>query len=223
MIHTLRILWSWIDGMSNQDILSFITSHFSKDIINALDTSMIITNNSVVHMDTDFEPILYTKEVFKKKFDDLPEDQKIPLLNRVIVGINYGDTIKLYNQDFVFELYSILRWKSLDEAELKYLEWIPYNIIPQIYKLWIISHELWHSIHDLYVKNTVLQDNWMDITDEFWPMTKYVTAYDESDDLFYEENFTESLKIYTTNSSYLMKYYPKVHKFIKDNFPYIYE
>lgn len=223
MSHKLLVEWSWIAGLSKQDILAFISLHFSEELIDTLETSKIITDNVVVHIsdykDPNAQLTEYSTEVFKQKLDSLPPSQQAELLTGVIAWINYWDEIVVFNQDFVFELYSVLMWKSLEEAEVEYLAWLSVPEIIKAYKIWVIPHELWHSIYDLKINDTPLQHEWKEITDAFWPVTKYVQQYVVWDDIYYEENFTESLRIYTTNPQYLYKKYPRIYMFILCNFP----
>lgn len=223
MSHKLLVEWSWITGLSKQDILAFISLHFSEELIDTLETSKIIANNVVVHIsdykDPDAQLTEYSTEDFKQKLDSLPPSQQAELLTGVIAWINYWDEIVVFNQDFVFELYSVLMWKSLEEAEVEYLAWLSTPEIIKAYKIWVISHELWHSIYDLKINATPLQHEWKEITDTFWPVSKYVQQYVVWDDIYYEENFTESLRIYTTNPQYLYKKYPRIYMFILSNFP----
>lgn len=221
MWYKLFIEWSWINGLSNQDILHFITLHFSEKLINFLTLPQIHTEDSVVYVweYTDPEPVIYTKEEFQQKIDLLPKNKRSALLDGVAAGINYGDKIILYNQDFVFELYSVLSWKTLRESEIEYLDWLTMSDIPSAYRVWIVSHEIWHNIYDAKIKNTHLQSKWEKITDAVWSVTKYVQEYGIWSDIFYEENFTESLRIYTTNPKFLQQKYPDIYIFISNYFP----
>lgn len=213
----IKILWEGTDWLSNSDIVEFMKNFFSKQLLDSLILSTIQTDNRVFLVanwfrDPEFK--IYTKEQFQKKLNKEKNKQK--LLDNVAAWVTDWETITIFNQDFVSELYALLSWKSIIEAEIEYFEWVPLKNIPKLYKLWVLPHEIGHSIHDDIIIWTKEEKKREKLSQEEWPTTMYVKeCYPEKDEIYYSENFAEALRIFATNPTYLKHKFPKIYKFIE--------
>lgn len=221
MKEKFSITWSWTDGLSNEDIASFVDTHFSADLLNSLKVSTITTNNFVADVWSYTHPDLrlHDKQVFEQKIAPLSLDERLHSFATIIAWINTWKEITIFNQDYVFELYAVLAGKSLQEAGIEYLEWISLVDIPKAYKIGIIPHELWHSIYDTLLKKKFFFPTWQAIIDRAEPLTMYVREYEKWSPLYYEESFADALRIYTTNPAYLQNHFKDVSRFLDIVFP----
>ena len=217
----VKVTWTWIDWLSNNEIKIFINDHFNKELLDILSLPPFVTKNVVMHL-WNFQ-CAKEKEYSISDFQQLlnKSRNKQKLLDTVAAGIHYWDKIVIFNQDFVSEVFAVLSWKTIQEAELEYFEWINILEVPKLYKIGIVPHEIWHSLYALKIKRKVLEKNRKTITDNNFPVTAYVKMYKLWSSIYYEENFTEALRIYLTNTIYLQKNYPEIHNFISINFPEI--
>lgn len=221
MTKKLLIEWSWIDGLSNQEISDFVATHFREQLLKTLKISKIITDNVVVDVGDYISPNFreYSTKEFEDKISPLSLDEKLKSLDTIIAWINDWKQITLFNQNFVFELYAVLAGKSLEEAGIAYLQWISPVDIPKSYKIWIVPHELWHSIYNFLMRKNFFLPSRKVIVDRDWPVTMYMDEYKKWTPIYYSENFADALRIYTTNPSYLQEHFEDFYRFFDTVFP----
>jgi len=225
----------YIDGLTAPEAVDFLIKNFSMTTPNEIFSKYGIRELKFINHifytgNMDFRNMQEkTIEEFETLLASLPEDKQRELLNNVYAGVNGHTYITMYNQDYIMELQSIQRNKTLEEAELEYFEGIDRKEIPNLYKRSTLSHEIAHNIrhNDIYIDKDKLLER-QEIIKEYKSLTKYAEMYNQekfTDEegyvLYLNENFAEAVRMYTVNPKYVEKIYPKVYTFIKTNFPFI--
>ena len=136
-------------------------------------------------------------------------------------GNVFPTPVVLFNLEFDKESRAIKDGK-LEQAGLDYLEQVEEIRRQKVYALGTIAHELAHNIfqHLIYKKPNMKE--WEEIIGRTGGVTKYTERYKNDLLTYYDENFSESIRLFTTTIEFLEKEkYAEVIRFIEKYFPEI--
>jgi hypothetical protein len=101
--------------------------------------------------------------------------------------------------------------------QLDYLSNIPTEQKMRQYKIGTITHEIAHHIYN-YLMDADKRIQWEELVNATQAITEYAKIYTENE-FKYDEFFAEAVRLKTTTPDYLKINFPKVEKFLTDNFP----
>ncbi len=116
------------------------------------------------------------------------------------------------------EIYSFI---DEDLSDFEYLENIPEEERMRLYKLGTVSHEVGHNLY-INLLEKPSRDQWQELIDNTGHLTVYSEKYSSGihgDNIRYDEEFAEAVRLMTTNSDYLKEKYLEIYEFLVDTFP----
>lgn len=229
---------------AQETLENFICEKFPGDIIERVLISSLVFHFDRVNVQLPEKNVLglqkgeyyVPEEVFTQTCNLLSEEEQALLCLDVYRGESFGTwymnnhteghffpmPIIIFNQNHDEVNKALLKKSSLSQVGVDYLDALPQDVRREQYILGTISHEIAHNMYAYLIFGTELEKKWKDLVDEYGNVTSYAEKYfKKRGTLDYDENFAESMRLYTTQPAYLRAHYPKYHDFIAQYFPEI--
>ena len=221
--------------ITNEELVQFIDSHFSGDILKqSLVTAIDVRLNEVNYqapkenfIGIDPGEYYIPKEVFLKYHDKLSTEQ----LKHVEDHVYRAESFAVWNRNTSNELTNTalvesdavlptpvaifnqefdkenksIKENKLDEVGLEYLSVVPENERSKMYTLGTLAHEIGHNIFQHLVYRKPHEQEWKNIGDKLGDITEYAKEYDKGNGKDYDENFCEAVRVFTTAREWLDK------------------
>lgn len=221
--------------ITNEELVQFIDSHFSGDILKqALVSAIDIRLNEVNYqapennfIGIDAGEYYIPKNVFLKYHGNLSADQ----LKHIEDYVYRGESFSVWNRNTSNELTNVglvesgavlptpvaifnqefdkenrgIKEDKLDEVGLEYLSVVPQAERSKMYTLGTLAHEIGHNIFQHLVYKKPQEQEWKDIVDKLGNITEYAKEYEVENGKEYDENFCEAIRIFTTAREWLDK------------------
>ncbi|MDE2031110.1 MAG: hypothetical protein KGI58_02530 [Patescibacteria group bacterium] len=221
--------------IANEELVKFIDSHFSGDLLKqALVSAIDIRLNEVNYqapsdnfIGIEAGEYYIPKDVFLKYHDKLSAEQ----LKHVENHVYRAESFAVWNRNTSNELTNVglveaaavlptpvaifnqefdkenkgIKESKLNEVGLEYLSVISEEERSKMYTLGTLSHEIGHNIFQHLVYKKPHEQEWKDIIDKLGNITEYAKEYDKGNGKDYDENFCEAVRVFTTAREWLDK------------------